>query len=266
MLNEDMIEDDDGASSSAYVELERLERETAAARSHHSTSSTVTAASVPPTSPPSYRAPAPPLPRRSAASSAEAASVPPQAIQAFKESANMVAAFNMQWKDEISAMRYELAELRRDVCGELKTFNSNFFNFTQCYNMWSLCRESGGSDSTTQTDDRVSVGIQAGSSWPRRQNTEDKSVMCQPEPSAFSIMDLMDPPRIEIIEGTPDVSPEGSSSPASPRPMEDFTWEISKQPKPRKQADTSSGHRSASLELWSRKYSSGPMSYLSMSF
>ena len=28
LLNEDMIEDDDGASSSAYVELERLERET----------------------------------------------------------------------------------------------------------------------------------------------------------------------------------------------------------------------------------------------
>ena len=271
MLNEDMIEDDDGASSSAYVELERLERETAAARSHHSTSSTVTAVSVPPTSPPSYRAPPPPHPhphpRHSAASSsaADAASVPPQAIQAFKESANMVAAFNMQWKDEISAMRYELAELRRDVCGELKTFNSNFFNFTQCYNMWTLCRESG-SDSTTQTDDRVSVGIQAGSSWPRRQDTEDKSVMCQPEPSAFSITDLMHPPRIEITEGTPDVSPEGSSSPASPRPMEDFAWEISKPQKPRKQADTSGGHRSASLELWSRKYTSGPMSYLSMSF
>ncbi|XP_051816721.1 disks large-associated protein 2 isoform X11 [Acanthochromis polyacanthus] len=261
LLNDDMIEDDDGASSSAYAELERLERETAAARSQHSTSSTVTAISVPPASPPSYRVP-------SASPIATSEPPVPQAIQAFKESANMVAAFNMQWKDEISAMRYELAELRRDVCGELKTFNSNFFNFTQCYNMWTLCREPC-SDSTTQTDDRVSIGIQAGSSWSVRQNTEDKSVMCQPEPAPFSIMDLMDPPRIEIIEGTPESTPEGSGSPASPLPIEDFPWEINKKQKAPKQPDTSGhtgGHRSASLELWSRKYTSGPMSYLSMSF
>lgn len=261
LLNDDMIEDDDGASSSAYAELERLERETAAARSQHSTSSTVTAISIPPAPPPSYRVP-------TASPIATSEQPVPQAIQAFKESANMVAAFNMQWKDEISAMRYELAELRRDVCGELKTFNSNFFNFTQCYNMWTLCREPCN-DSTTQTDDRVSIGIQAGSSWSVRQNTEDKSVMCQPEPAPFSIMDLMDPPRIEIIEGTPESTPEGSGSPASPLPIEDFPWEINKKQKAHKQPDTTGhtgGHRSASLELWSRKYTSGPMSYLSMSF
>lgn len=261
LLNDDMIEDDDGASSSAYAELERLERETAAARSQHSTSSTVTAISVPPATPPSYRVPA---------ASPIATSEPPvpQALQAFKESANMVAAFNMQWKDEISAMRYELAELRRDVCGELKTFNSNFFNFTQCYNMWTLCREPCN-DSTTQTDDRVSIGIQTGSSWAVRQNTEDKSVMCQPEPTPFNIMDFMDPPRIEIIEGTPESTPEGSGSPASPLPIEDFPWDINKKQKTNKQQDIighTGGHRSASLELWSRKYNSGPMSYLSMSF
>uniref|UniRef100_A0A1A8BUV5 Discs, largehomolog-associated protein 2 n=1 Tax=Nothobranchius kadleci TaxID=1051664 RepID=A0A1A8BUV5_NOTKA len=261
LLNDDMIEDDDGASSSAYAELERLERETVAARSQHSTSSTVTAISVPPASPPLYRIPA---------VSPIATSEPPvpQAIQAFKESANMVAAFNLQWKDEISAMRYELAELRRDVCGELKTFNSNFFNFTQCYNMWTLCREPC-TDMTTQTDDRVSIGIQTGSSWAVRQHTQDKSVMCQPEPAPFSIMDFMDPPRIEIIEGTPETTPEGSGSPASPLPIEDFPWEINKKPMAHKQPDTNShtgGHRSASLELWSRKYTSGPMSYLSMSF
>lgn len=255
-----MIEDDDGASSSAYAELERLERETAVARSQHSTSSTVTAISVPPATAPSYRVPSP--------SSISTSEPPvPQAIQAFKESANMVAAFNMQWKDEISAMRYELAELRRDVCGELKTFNSNFFNFTQCYNMWTLCREPC-SDSTTQTDDRVSIGIQAGSSWSIRHHTEDKSVMCQPEPARFSIMDLMNPPRIEIIEGTPESTPEGSGSPASLLPIEDFPWEINKKQKTYKQPDLGAhtGHRSASLELWSRKYTSGPMSYLSMSF
>ncbi|MED6274934.1 hypothetical protein CHARACLAT_021453 [Characodon lateralis] len=261
LLNDDMIEDDDGASSSAYAELERLERETAAARSQHSTSSTVTAISVPPATPPSYRVPA-------ASPIATTEPPVPQALQAFKESANMVAAFNLQWKDEISAMRYELAELRRDVCGELKTFNSNFFNFTQCYNMWTLCREPC-SDSTTQTDDRVSIGIQAGSSWSVRHHTEDKSVMCQPEPAPFSIMDFMGPPRIEIIEGTPESTPEGSGSPASPLPIEDFPWEINKRQKDHKQPDTSGhtgGHRSASLELWSRKYTSGPMSYLSMSF
>ncbi|XP_077442679.1 discs large associated protein 2b isoform X5 [Stigmatopora argus] len=260
-LNDDMIEDDDGASSSAYAELERLERETVAARSHHSTSSTVTAISVPPATPPSYRVP-------NASPMATNEPPVPQAIQAFKESANMVAAFNMQWKDEISAMRYELAELRRDVCGELKTFNSNFFNFTQCYNMWTLCREPC-SDGATQTQDRVSIGIQAGSSWSIRHHTQDKSVMCQPEPAPFSIMDLMNPPRIEIIEGTPESTPEGSGSPASPLPIEDFPWEINKKqrvPKPQEMCGNTGGHRSASLELWCRKYTSGPMSYMSMSF
>ncbi|XP_051908487.1 disks large-associated protein 2 isoform X9 [Hippocampus zosterae] len=260
-LNDDMIEDDDGASSSAYAELERLERETVAARSQHSTSSTVTAISVPPATPPSYRVP-------SASPMATTEPPVPQAIQAFKESANMVAAFNMQWKDEISAMRYELAELRRDVCGELKTFNSNFFNFTQCYNMWTLCREPC-SDGATQTQDRVSIGIQAGSSWSIRQHTQDKSVMCQPEPAPFSIMDFMNPPRIEIIEGTPESTPEGSGSPASPLPIEDFPWEINKKqkvPKPQEMCGQTGGHRSASLELWCRKYTSGPMSYMSMSF
>ncbi|XP_053345013.1 uncharacterized protein LOC128515042 isoform X2 [Clarias gariepinus] len=206
LLNEDMIEDDDGASSSAYQELERFERENAA-RSHHSTSSTVTAISVAPTSsPPIYRVPAP------------TPSIPephvPQAIQAFKESANMVAAFNMQWKEEIAAMRYELAELRRDVCNELKTFNSNFFNFTQCYNMWTLCREAA-TGSSTQSSDRVSVGIQTGNNGPVRQNTVDVSVMCQPEPAPFNIFEVMDPPRIEITEGTPE-GPTTSNSPTSP--------------------------------------------------
>ncbi|XP_052379993.1 disks large-associated protein 2-like isoform X3 [Oncorhynchus keta] len=255
LLNEDMIEDDDGASSSAYEELERLERENAVARSQHSTSSTVTAISVPPTSPPAYRIPDAP--------SIAAPDPPvPQAIQAFKESANMVAAFNIQWKDEISAMRYELAELRRDVCGELKTFNSNFFNFTQCYNLWTMCRESA-SDSSTQTGDRVSVGIQAGTSGLIRQNTEDKSVMCQPEPAPFNLINLMDPPRIEITgDSTPE---EEASSPTSSRLSEDFsTWDNREQ-KIRKRSSGGS-RRSASLELWNRKYTSGPMSYLSMSF
>ncbi|KAL7871399.1 hypothetical protein SRHO_G00063820 [Serrasalmus rhombeus] len=267
LLNEDMIEDDDGASSSAYQEVERLERENAA-RSHHSTSSTVTAISVPPTSPPSYRAPAP------------TPSVPephvPQAIQAFKESANMVATFNMLWKDEIAAMRYELAELRRDVCSELKTFNSNFFNFTQCYNMWTLCRDAatGVGSCTPPSGERVSVGIQTGNGVPVRQNTVDVSVMCQPEPAPFNIFDLMNPPRIQITEGTPEGpttsnSPTSPASPVSPtgppgaRPLRDSRLDTSRKKKTRSRPE---GQRSASLELWCRKYTSGPMSYLSLSF
>ncbi|XP_050994825.1 disks large-associated protein 2 isoform X5 [Labeo rohita] len=210
LLNEDMIEDDDGASSSAYQEIERFERENAA-RSQHSTSSTVTAISVPPTSTHAYRVPCPPP------SQPPPDPPVPQAIQAFKESANMVAAFNMQWKEEISAMRYELAELRRDVCGELKTFNSNFFNFTQCYNMWTMCREAATGTSSS-TSERVSVGVQTGANGLVRQNTADASVMCQPEPAAFNIFDLMEPPRIEITEGTPEgtTATNSPTSPASP--------------------------------------------------
>ncbi|KAA0701481.1 Disks large-associated protein 2 [Triplophysa tibetana] len=211
LLNEDMIDDDDGASSSAYQEIERFERENAA-RSQHSTSSTVTAISVPPTSSHGYRVPCPPP-------SQPPPDPPiPQAIQAFKESANMVAAFNMQWKEEISAMRYELAELRRDVCGELKTFNSNFFNFTQCYNMWTMCREAATGTSSTQSNERVSVGVQTAANGLVRQNTADASVMCQPEPAAFNIFDLMEPPRIEITEGTPEgtTATNSPTSPASP--------------------------------------------------
>ncbi|XP_064195822.1 discs, large (Drosophila) homolog-associated protein 2b [Anguilla rostrata] len=257
LLNDDNLEEDDAESSLAYHELDRLQMDDVT-RSQHSTSSTVTAVSVPPASPRAYRVPV---------TSAPAPDPPvPQAIQAFKESANMVAAFNMQWKDEISAMRYELAELRRDVCGELKTFNSNFFNFTQCYSTWSLRRDAGaGEGDPGGPADRVSVGTQAGTSGPVRQNTVDRAVMCQPDPSPspIAMLDLMDPPRIEITEdaGTPEGT-VGSDSPSSSRPSEDSTWDTRK----RRARRRSGGRRSASLELWSRKYTSGPMSYLSLSF
>ncbi|XP_077077117.1 disks large-associated protein 2-like isoform X2 [Siphateles boraxobius] len=267
LLNED-IEDDDGASSSAYQEIERFERENAG-RSQHSTSSTVTAISVPPTSSHGYRVPCPPP------SQPPPDPPVPQAIQAFKESANMVAAFNMQWKEEISAMRYELAELRRDVCGELKTFNSNFFNFTQCYNMWTMCREAATSTSSTQSNERVSIGVQTGANGLVRQNTADASVMCQPEPAAFNIFDLMEPPRIEITEGTPEGtsatnSPTSPASPDRPNTGPALTKPLGRSKldtgKKKKNCSRADGQRSASLELWCRKYTSGPMSYLSLSF
>ncbi|XP_067273379.1 discs, large (Drosophila) homolog-associated protein 2b [Pseudorasbora parva] len=268
LLNEDLIEDDDGASSSAYQEIERFERENAA-RSQHSTSSTVTAISVPPTSSHAYRVPCPPP------SQPPPDPPVPQAIQAFKESANMVAAFNMQWKEEISAMRYELAELRRDVCGELKTFNSNFFNFTQCYNMWTMCREAATGTSSTQLSERVSVGVQTGANGLVRQNTADASVMCQPEPAAFNIFDLMEPPRIEITEGTPEGttatnSPTSPASPDRPTTGPPLTKSLGRSKldtgRKKKNCSRADGQRSASLELWCRKYTSGPMSYLSLSF
>ncbi|XP_034714003.1 uncharacterized protein dlgap2a isoform X2 [Etheostoma cragini] len=62
----------------------------------------------------------------------------PKAIQAsIKESATLAAAISMQWKEEVSAMRRELADLRKDLCTELRAFNSNFNTFTQHYNTWS---------------------------------------------------------------------------------------------------------------------------------
>lgn len=292
LLNDDIIEDDDAASSSAYQELENLEREHAA-RSQHSTSSTVTAISVPPSSPRGYRVPLPPRPPPTEPAA-------PQALQAFKESAGVLAAFNMQWKEEISAMRYELAELRRDVCGELKTFNSNFFNFTQCYNMWTMCREAtngsgsssgggggrsggGGGGGLGGPGERVSVGTQAGNGGaPVRQDTVDASVMCQPEPSvlcqpepsAFSILDLMRPPLITIPpeptvpELTVTSASPTSASPTSSRTSEDSTWDPPKKPRHQHhhRPERHDGRRSTSLELWSRKYPSGPMAYLSLSF
>ncbi|CAM4690872.1 unnamed protein product [Leuciscus chuanchicus] len=265
LLNED-IEDDDGASSSAYQEIERFERENAG-RSQHSTSSTVTAISVPPTSSHGYRVPCPPP------SQPPPDPPVPQAIQAFKESANMVAAFNMQWKEEISAMRYELAELRRDVCGELKTFNSNFFNFTQCYNMWTMCREAATGTSSTQSSERVSVGVQTGANGLVRQNTADASVMCQPEPAAFNIFDLMEPPRIEITEGTPEGtsttnSPTSPASPDRPNTGPPLTKPLGRSKldtgRKKKNCSRADGQRSASLELcsthaWLSPCDPGPM-------
>ncbi|XP_023680636.2 disks large-associated protein 2-like [Paramormyrops kingsleyae] len=258
LLNEeDNLEEDDDGSSLTYQELESVHGEDVT-RSQPSTSSTVTAVSVPPASPPAFRVP----PSSAPAPEPQV----PQALQAFKESAGMVAAFSMQWKDEISAMRCELAELRRDVCGELKTFNSNFFNFTRCYNMWALCREGGAAPPTapptaTATIGRISVGTQAGTSGLVRQNTTDASVMCQPESLPFSHGDVADAPRIEDPE-TPDEGPAAPDSPHSSRAFEDSVWDGRKQRARRR----SGGKRSSSLELWSRKYTSGPMSYLSLSF
>ncbi|XP_066568508.1 disks large-associated protein 2-like [Amia ocellicauda] len=245
LLNEDTLQDDEAESSSALQELDHLCREDLP-HSQHSTCSTVTAISVTPASPPAFRVP---LTNTSAADTAV-----PQVIQTFKESANMVAAFNLQWKDEISAMRYELSELRKDICGELKTFNSNFLNFTQCYNMWSLGREDHA------CADRVSVGIQAGTSGLVRQSTEETSHLL-PEPATLNVLDSST--NTEVTEDTTATEELAEAElSAGPRTTEDHSQDIKRRRAKRRAA----GKRSASLELWTRKYSSPPMSYLSLSF
>ncbi|XP_077476301.1 uncharacterized protein dlgap2a isoform X1 [Stigmatopora argus] len=140
----------------------------------------------------------------------------PKAIQAsIKESATLAAAISMQWKEEVSAMRLELAQLRRDLCQELRAFNSNFDTFTKHYNTWSpqsckipgevasgatqtrsgACGGPGDQGFGTPEPDRsttlaqekakrvstVSVGTQARSKVLVRQSTADAAVNCPEE-------------------------------------------------------------------------------------
>ncbi|TNN83008.1 Disks large-associated protein 2 [Liparis tanakae] len=71
--------------------------------------------SGPPVSPSLFRSPRSSAPERPS----------PKAIQAsIKDSATLAAAITMQWKEEVSAMRRELADLRRDLCTELRAFNN----------------------------------------------------------------------------------------------------------------------------------------------
>lgn len=125
--------------------------------------------SGPPVSPSLFRSPR--------SSAAERPS--PKAIQAsIKESATLAAAISMQWKEEVSAMRRELAELRRDLCKELRAFNCNFNTFTQHYNTWSPqggnvaagpgiglsggMRAGAGMDARTKVGGDAGVGAEAG--------------------------------------------------------------------------------------------------------
>ncbi|KAM9787169.1 uncharacterized protein dlgap2a isoform 3-T6 [Syngnathus typhle] len=165
--------------------------------------------SGPPVSPILFRSPRP--------TGAERPS--PKAIQAsIKESATLAAAISMQWKEEVSAMRVELAELRRDLCKELRAFNSNFNTFTKHYNTWSpqSCKmpagvdlsevgaaeamtgahaglgaegfgtpranqSTGGAKEKTKHVSKVSVGTQARSKALVRQSTADAAVNCPEE-------------------------------------------------------------------------------------
>ncbi|XP_077415819.1 disks large-associated protein 2 [Vanacampus margaritifer] len=162
--------------------------------------------SGPPVTPILFRSPRPTGPERPS----------PKAIQAsIKESATLAAAISMQWKEEVSAMRLELAELRRDLCKELRAFNSNFNTFTKHYNTWSpqSCKmpagvglgggAGAGAGAETMTGahaglgaeafgtsgakekvkhvSKVSVGTQARSKALVRQSTADAAVNCPEE-------------------------------------------------------------------------------------
>ncbi|KAK5857198.1 hypothetical protein PBY51_010456 [Eleginops maclovinus] len=120
----------------------------------------------------------------------------PKAIQAsIKESASLAAAISMQWKEEVSAMRRELADLRRDLCVELRAFNSNFNTFTQHYNTWSPQGAHGGTGGAKEKKpqiSKVSVGTQARSKVLVRQSTADAAVNCPEEKEEKKDQDDLD--------------------------------------------------------------------------
>ncbi len=82
-------------------------------------------------------------------------------------------------------MRKELAELRKDLCTELRAFNRNFSTFTQHYSTWSpnWVRE------TQTAAPQVSVSTQAGSKTLVRQNTADAAVNC-PSPVDPNVLSM----------------------------------------------------------------------------
>lgn len=107
----------------------------------------------------------------------------PSSVQ---ETADLALAISQQWREDVSAMRKELAELRRDLCTELRAFNSNFSTFAQRYNTWSPNWAKG------TRSDNVSVSTQAGSKTLVRQNTADAAVNC-PSPIDPNVLSMQSP-------------------------------------------------------------------------
>ncbi|XP_058254484.1 proteoglycan 4 isoform X6 [Hemibagrus wyckioides] len=109
----------------------------------------------------------------------------PSSVQ---ETADLALAISQQWREDVSAMRKELAELRRDLCTELRAFNSNFSTFAQRYNTWSPNWAKGSQNRS----DHVSVSTQAGSKTLVRQNTADAAVNC-PSPIDPNVLAMHSP-------------------------------------------------------------------------
>lgn len=106
----------------------------------------------------------------------------PSSVQ---ETADLALAISQQWREDVSAMRKELADLRRDLCTELRAFNSNFSTFAQHYNTWSP----KWAKETHHRSDHVSVSTQAGSKTLVRQNTADAAVNC-PSPIDPNVLSM----------------------------------------------------------------------------
>lgn len=115
----------------------------------------------------------------------------PSSVQ---ETADLALAISQQWREDVSAMRKELAELRRDLCTELRAFNSNFSTFAQHYNTWSP----NWAKKTQHHSAHVSVSTQAGSKTLVRQNTADAAVNC-PSPIDPNVLS-MHPPDSEPLD------------------------------------------------------------------
>ncbi|GAA6083736.1 uncharacterized protein dlgap2a isoform X1 [Tachysurus ichikawai] len=109
----------------------------------------------------------------------------PSSVQ---ETADLALAISQQWREDVSAMRKELADLRRDLCTELRAFNSNFSTFAQRYNTWSPNLRRGSQNRSGN----VSVGTQAGSKTLVRQNTADAAVNC-PSPIDPNVLSMHSP-------------------------------------------------------------------------
>lgn len=110
----------------------------------------------------------------------------PRPVQSsVQETADLALAISQQWREDVSAMRKELAELRKDLCTELRAFNRNFSTFTQHYSTWSpsWVRE------TQTAAPQVSVSTQAGSKTLVRQNTADAAVNC-PSPVDPNVLSM----------------------------------------------------------------------------
>ncbi|KAL0170019.1 hypothetical protein M9458_034615, partial [Cirrhinus mrigala] len=114
------------------------------------------------------------------------APIRPRPVQSsVQETADLALAISQQWREDVSAMRKELAELRKDLCTELRAFNRNFSTFTQHYSTWSpnWVRE------TQTAAPQVSVSTQAGSKTLVRQNTADAAVNC-PSPVDPNVLSM----------------------------------------------------------------------------
>lgn len=114
------------------------------------------------------------------------APIRPRPVQSsVQETADLALAISQQWRDDVSAMRKELAELRKDLCSELRAFNRNFSSFTQHYSTWSpsCVRE------TQTAAPQVSVSTQAGNKTLVRQNTADAAVNC-PSPVDPNVLSM----------------------------------------------------------------------------